>query len=172
MRIRNKRVTCFIIYVEILILVILKLTQIVNLLIEYSDKPVTPYGGMSLIKRFLDQTGIRELLGTLDLPQLGSNQGYAPKKVIESFWLSIRTGDSRYIHCDWLRYDKVLQSIFQWDTIPNQSTYSRFFGKFSQKRNTEVFPVLQNWFFDQISIDFDSTGITRYGEQKGRVQSK
>jgi hypothetical protein len=35
----------------------------VNLPIEYSDKPVTPFGGMVLMKRFLDQTGIREQLG-------------------------------------------------------------------------------------------------------------
>ena len=144
----------------------------VNLPIEYSDKPVTPYGGMSLMKRFIDQTRIRDFLGTLDLPQPGSNRGYAPEQIIESFWLSIWTGASRYIHCDWLRYDKVLQSIFQWDNMPSQSTYSRFFGKFSQKRNTDVFPVLQNWFFDQIgvdniTVDFDSTVITRYGEQQG-----
>ena len=55
--------------------------------------------------------------------------------------------------------------------MPSQSTYSRFFGKFSQKRNTEVFPVLQNWFFEQIgvdniTVDFDSTVITRYGDQQ------
>ena len=36
----------------------------VNLAIEYSDKPVTPFGGMALMKRFLDQVGIREKLGT------------------------------------------------------------------------------------------------------------
>ena len=147
----------------------------VNLPIEYSDKQVTPYGGMSLMKRFIDQTGIRNFLGSLDLPQPGSNRGYAPGHIVESFWLSIWTGASRYIHCDWLRYDKVLQSIFHWDQMPSQSTYSRFFGKFSQKRNTEVFPVLQNWFFDQIgvdniTVDFDSTVITRYGDQQGSAK--
>jgi len=147
----------------------------VNLPIDYSDKQVTPYGGMSLMKRFLDQTGIRSFLRELDLPKPGSNRGYSPDHIIESFWLSIWTGASRYIHCDWLRYDKVLQSIFQWDQMPSQSTYSRFFGKFSQKKNTEVFPVLQNWFFDQISVDnitvdFDSTVITRYGDQQGSTK--
>jgi hypothetical protein len=59
--------------------------------------------------------------------------------------------------------------------MPSQSTYSRFFGKFSQKRNTEVFPSLQHWFFDQINvdnitIDFDSTVITRYGDQEGSAK--
>ena len=147
----------------------------VNLPIAYSDKKVTPFGGMSVMKRFIDQTGIREYLNELNLPQPGSNRGYAPEQIIESFWLSIWTGASRYIHCDWLRYDKVLQSIFGWDHMPSQSTYSRFFGKFSQKRNTEVFPQLQHWFYDQIrvdniTVDFDSTVITRYGNQEGSAK--
>ena len=147
----------------------------VNLPVEYSDKQVTPFGGMSLMKRFIDQTGIRGYLDELNLPQPQSNRGYCPKHIIESFWLGIWTGASGYIHCDWLRYDKTLQSIFSWDQMPSQSTYSRFFGKFSQKRNTEVFPKLQHWFFDQVgldnlTIDLDSTVITRYGEQEGSAK--
>jgi hypothetical protein len=150
-------------------------TKMVNLPIEYSSKPVTPFGGMSLMKRFIDQVGIREKLDTLNLPQPGSNRGYDPKQIVESFWLGIWTGASRYIHCDWLRYDQVLQSIFGWDMMPSQSTYSRFFGKFSQSINTEVFPELQHWFFEQLNIgsltvDFDSTVITRYGDQQGSAK--
>lgn len=147
----------------------------VNLPIEYSDKQVTPFGGMSLMKRFIDQTGIREELSQQDLPEPGSNRGYKPTQIVESFWLSIWTGASRYIHCDWLRYDTTLHSIFGWEKMPSQSTYSRFFGKFSQKRNTDIFPKMQHWFFNQLgvdnlTIDFDSTVITRYGEQQGSAK--
>jgi len=147
----------------------------VNLPIAYSDKKVTPFGGMSLMKRFIDQTGIREHMSSIGLPQPGSNRGYDPVQVVESFWLGLWTGANRYIHCDWLRYDKVLHDIFGWQEMPSQSTYSRFFGKFSQQRNTEIFPELQKWFFEQIKIsnitvDFDSTVITRYGEQKGSAK--
>ena len=147
----------------------------VNLPIEYSDKQVTPFGGMSLMKRFVEQLGIREKLEELPLPKRGSNRSYQARQVIESFWLSIWTGASRYIHADWLRYDKTLQKIFGWSTMPSQSTYSRFFGKFSQKRNTEVFPKIQKWFLEQIQIekitlDLDSTVITRYGEQEGSAK--
>lgn len=147
----------------------------VNLPIEYSDKPVTPFGGMALMKRFIDQTGIREQLATLDLPQGGSNRAYNPVQIIESFWLGIWTGASRYIHCDWLRQDQTLAEIFGYESLPSQSTYSRFFGKFSQARNTAVFPPLQQWFFDQINVgavtvDFDSTVITREGRQEGSAK--
>src|SRR5208282_1468917 len=139
------------------------------------DKPVTPFGGMALMKRFLDQTGIRERLAALELPQGGSNRAYDPVHIIEGFWLGIWTGASRYIHCDWLRQDETLARIFGYESLPSQSTYSRFFGKFSQARNTVVFPSLQHWFFSQINIgavtvDFDSTVITREGAQEGSAK--
>jgi hypothetical protein len=54
----------------------------VNLPVEYSDKQVTPFGGMSLMKRFLDQTGVREFLNELDLPHPGSNRGYDAGQII------------------------------------------------------------------------------------------
>jgi hypothetical protein len=41
-----------------------RITLMVNLPVEYSDKPVTPFGGMALMKRFVDQTGIGEHLAT------------------------------------------------------------------------------------------------------------
>jgi hypothetical protein len=63
--------------------------------------------------------------------------------IIESFWLGIWTGASRYIHCDWLRQDQTLAAVFDYDSLPSQRAYSRFFGKFSQARNTAVIPPLQ-----------------------------
>ncbi len=98
-----------------------------NFLLDYSDKQATSFGGMSLTKRFIDQTGIRKYMAELDLPPLGSNRGYSAEQIIESFWLGIWTGVLHYIHCDWFRYDKTLHFSFGWDQMPSQSTYSRFF---------------------------------------------
>lgn len=110
-------------------------TKMVNLPIEYSDKNVTAYGGLSLLKRFIDKIEIVNALDSFSFPQPGSNRGYNPSDIILSFWLGIWTGANRYIHCDWVRYDKVLQDIFGLDLMPSQSTYSRFFNKFSQQKN-------------------------------------
>lgn len=124
------------------------------------------------MKRFIDHVGIRDYLSELDLPHPGSNRGYTSAEILESFWLNIWTGASRYVHCNWLRQDEVIKEIFGFRHMPSQSTYSRFFGKFSQARNTAVFPKLQRWFFKQmnlgaITVDFDSTVITREGKQEG-----
>jgi len=143
-----------------------------NIAFEYTDRPVSAWGGMRLMKELIDHSEIRKCLGTLDLPAPGSNRGYSPVQMMESFWVSVWTGASRFAHSGWLRYDKVLQEIFQWKRVASQSTYSRFFHKFSWKRNTEVFVPLNRWFFNQltldnITLDLDSSVITRYGEQEG-----
>lgn len=143
-----------------------------ELKIEYSDKKVTPFGGMKLLKDFIDTTNVISDLRSVDLPVGFSNRAYDPINIIQGFWLAIFTGASRYIHADWIRYDTTLQSIFEIDKLPSQSTYSRFFHKFNIKRNNEIFPILQQKFLSQINvgsltIDLDSTVITRYGEQEG-----
>ena len=143
-----------------------------ELKIEYSDKKITPFGGMKLLKDFIDKTDVIKSLYEVNLPQPESNAGYNPIDIIQGFWLAIFTGASRYIHADWIRYDTTLQNIFNIKKLPSQSTYSRFFHKFDMGKNNEVFPMLQQKFFNQINvgaltIDLDSTVITRYGEQEG-----
>ena len=70
------------------------------------------------------------------------------------------------------RGDTVLQEIFDIKRLPSQSTYSRFFHKFSWEKNDEIFATLQQKFLSQIdvgalTIDLDSSVITRYGVQEG-----
>lgn len=62
-------------------------------------------------------------------------------------------------------------SIFGWESIPSQSVYSRFFGKYSQRPNNGIFPDLQHWYFDQLNVgslsaDFDSTITTHDGDSR------
>src|SRR5271154_5978069 len=140
--------------------------------VSFTEKSVTAWGGMKLMKDMVDNIGIKEFMSGLDLPTKGSNRGSASMQIIECFWTSIWIGAGRFSHSAYLRYDKVLQEIFGWKQAPSQSTYSRFFQKFSWKRNTEVFVPLQKWFVDNLKIknvtlDFDSSVMTRYGEQEG-----
>ena len=133
-----------------------------ELKIEYSDKKVTPFGGMKLLKDFIDKTNVITDLNSVALPVGFSNRAYNPVDIVQGFWLAIFTGASRYVHADWIRYDTTLQSIFEINKLPSQSTYSRFFHKFSHKLNNEIFPLLQQKFLAQIdvgslTIDLDST---------------
>lgn len=143
-----------------------------ELKLVYSSKKVTPFGGMTLLKDFIDKVGFIDFFDDVDLPEPKSNRGYYPKQIILGFWLSIWTGASRFLHADWLRYDEVLMKIFGLKQLPSQSTYSRFFHKFSFFKNEQIFSNIQRQFFeltdcDSLTVDIDSTVITRYGEQEG-----
>lgn len=140
--------------------------------IEFTDKEVTPYGGLVLLKKMIDRSGFTDFLSTLSLPQPGSNRGYSAIKIIMSFMLSIWCGANRFSHTEITRQDKSLKKIFDFDIIPSSTTFTRFFRKFSFKLNNEIFTSIYSWFFknlqfDNFTIDFDSSVMTRYGHQEG-----
>ncbi len=144
-----------------------------NIKIEFTDKEITPWSGMVLLKNMLKQTGLlTELLNCPDLPRPGSNRGYNPQTIVESFIASVWCGANRFLHTEILRHDTSLGRVFGWSKTPGQDVYKRYFGKFTQKINQNVFNHLFTWFFKQLhfnnyTIDFDSSVMTRYGKQEG-----
>lgn len=139
---------------------------------EYTERNITAWGGMRLMKELLERSGVKQKFQSLDLPKAGSNSGYNALDIIESFMVCVWLGGVRFSHTAFVRFDEVLREIFGWKRVASISTYTRFFRKFSNKRNNEVYPELNRWFFEQIPIkkytmDVDSTVITRYGQQEG-----
>ena len=143
-----------------------------SLPVEFTSKKISPWGGIHLFHNVYLKYGIRDFLQTLPLPQPGSNRGYNPVEVIESFLVSVVLGSKRLAHSGMLRSDEVIKQIFGWSKgAPSASTLSRFFKKFDRELNDEVFPAVQKMIFDKIgikkmTIDIDSTVITRYGKQE------
>ncbi len=144
--------------------------------IRYTDKEISAWGGMELLKRLIVISGIDKKLDSMEtLPKQGSNRGYSPTQLILSFWLSIWCGGNRYMHLEILRQDKVLQKLFGWKQMAGYKAYLRYFNKFTQGVNQKVFDELYQWFFsclqfDNYTLDFDSTIMTRYGEQQGAIK--
>ena len=143
--------------------------------IQYSDKPVTPFGGLVLMKELVERTGILSQMQQSDIPQNTSPNGYDPMVVIQSFWVSVWCGACKFLQIEHIRFDETLKEIFGWAKIPSHVTFGRFFKKFSWKRNNAVFPGIMEWFLAQmqlksITLDFDSTVMTRYGEQEGSLK--
>jgi hypothetical protein len=139
---------------------------------QFSDKEVTAWGGMRMFKEFYDRTGMRDELKRMALPMPGSNAGFDPVVVMESFWMSVWIGGSRFAHTTVVRFDDALRKIFDWKRVPSVSTFTRFFKRFKQPDVDRIFNQLNGWFFEQlpartITLDLDSTVLTRFGEQEG-----
>lgn len=140
--------------------------------ISYTNKEITPWGGLALVKQMLVKTGFREMVeANPDLPRPGSNRGYDAATIIESFITSIWCGANRFLHTEVTRHDAALGKIFDWKRTPGQDVYKRFFGKFTQAKNLRVSEYFYKWIFDNLqfdnfTLDIDSSVMTRFGEQQ------
>ena len=54
-----------------------------DLQLSFTDKEITPWGGLALMSRLLKKIGFREALAGAGLPVQGSNRGYDPEELIE-----------------------------------------------------------------------------------------
>jgi hypothetical protein len=144
-----------------------------NLPHEFTDRKVSPWGGIKFFQQTFESSGTRDFLKQLPLPVTGSNRGYPAIDLIEGFLTSVILGSRRLEHSGMLRTDEVVRKIFDWKKgMASASTFSRFFGKFDLKRNNEIFPALMKHILSTVQIkhmtvDIDSTVITRYGHQEG-----
>ncbi len=141
--------------------------------LSFTNKEITPWGGMVFLKQMLDKIGFREQIQSCSaLPTQNSNRAHNVEVILESFITSIWCGANRFLHTEVTRADKSLGKIFGWEQCPAQDAYKRYFSKFSQKTNLEVGHHFFKWFFQNIkfnyfTLDIDSSVITRYGEQEG-----
>jgi hypothetical protein len=143
--------------------------------LRFTDKEITAWGGMGLMKRMLDCIGFDSAMEVCDLPQPGSNRGYSPTQLIVQFMLSVWCGANRFEHSEVTRHDPVLQKLFGFKRMANFKAIMRFFRKFDQAITMRIFGRMYRWFFDNLqlnhlTLDLDSTVMTRYGEQEGAAR--
>jgi len=141
--------------------------------LSFTNKEVTPWGGMVFLKQMLDKIGFREHIRSCSyLPVQNSNRAHDVDVILESFITSIWCGANRFLHTEVTRSDQALGKIFGWKRTPGQDAYKRYFGKFTQTINQEVGKHFFSWFLQNLhlnyfTLDIDSSVITRFGNQQG-----
>ncbi len=141
---------------------------------QFTNKPVTPWGGLRLVQEMLLRMRLREALAASGLPQPGSNRGYDPIVMMEAFLVCVWIGGVRFSHTSVVRFDEALCEIFGWKQVASVSTFTRWFRRFKRKEVDQVFDSLNRWFWEQLSprtitLDLDSSVVTRFGKQEGAV---
>jgi hypothetical protein len=87
----------------------------------FTNKEITPWGGMVFLKQFLDKIEFSSQVSSCSfLPLPGSNRGYSPKIILESFICSVWCGATKFIHTELTRNDRALSQIFGWNRVPGQ----------------------------------------------------
>lgn len=115
--------------------------------LSFTNKEVTPWVGMVFLKQMLDKIGFRDHIHSCaDLPQQHSNRGYDVSVIIESFFTSVWCGATRFLHTETTHADRALAKIFDWEALPGQDAYKRYFNKFSQATNQHISCHFYSWF--------------------------
>ncbi len=144
--------------------------------VNFSDREVTAWGGLALLKRMLDSIGFRQAAAGWGLPAPGSNRGYAPVQLIEQFIVSIWCGACRFAHAETVRMDRTLVRLFGWARAAGHKAIMRLFARFDMLANERVQAQVYRWFFGKIgaikrvTLDVDSTVIARCGRQQGAAR--
>lgn len=142
-----------------------------QLSIGFSSKEVTPWGGIALLKKMLVSMNFDNEFSHWNFPLQNSNRGYNPKQLIEQFMVSIWCGGSRFVHNESIRFDTALANIFGWNRVAAHKSIVRYFNKFNQENssfcNSKTYQFInRNISIPTVTLDVDSTVVTRYGEQQ------
>jgi len=140
---------------------------------EFTSKKISPWGGLKFFQQTYERSGVRGDLQSASLPKGLSNCAHRAIDLVEGFMVAAVLGAKRTAHTALLRHDQVITELFGWKRqLASQSTFSRFFNKFDIVGNDSLFVALMGKWWERIhipklTIDLDSTVITRYGEQEG-----
>lgn len=141
--------------------------------VGFTDREVTAWGGLALLKRMLDSMEFQQAVAGWGLPESGSNRGYPALQLVEQFIVSIWCGACRFAHAEVVRLDRTLTRLFGWKCAAEFKAIQRLFARFDMLTNERVLAESYRWVFgklvslSRLTLDLDSTVVTRNGEQEG-----
>jgi hypothetical protein len=144
--------------------------------VGFSSREVTAWGGVALLKQMLDSMAFHKAVSGWGLPESGSNRGYPAAQLLEQFIVSIWCGACRFAHAEVVRLDATLTRLFGWQRAAEFKAIQRLFRRFDMLTNERVQAEAYRWIFShlqglhRITLDLDSTVVTRHGEQEGATR--
>jgi len=140
--------------------------------IEFTDKPVTPWGGLTLLSGLGRQIGLESALRAALPFRVTSPNATDPVEIAVGFMAGVLTGSRRLTHIERLRWDEGLRRILGLKRFVSDTTLSRFLRRFTAGTVTQVFESLMRWQLGLVTLkeeilDLDSSIIERYGKQEG-----
>jgi hypothetical protein len=148
-----------------------------RLSVRYTSKPVSGWGGLVLLMRYLERRGVPELLERA-LPDGRTSPNQIPvTSMALAFFATVLTGGRRFAHVERLRSDEVVKAILGAKRLPSAMTLTRYFGGFVHSQVEHLSAVLGEFTRSQLSsppqgevLDLDSTVFERYGRQEGSLK--
>lgn len=145
--------------------------------ITFTDKPMTAYGGFSLLASFFEKIELKKHVETiLPIKELSPNATGIYAKFI-SYTLIMFAGGERFSHVLYLGSRKILSELFGVKRLIQAGTsLTRMFNKMSSMKKSEAVSQALWKYLEKLLpwgkikedwLNFDSTVLERYGKQEG-----
>ena len=142
--------------------------------IEYTSKPLSGWGGLSLMFEYLEQIGFNDQLREAVKEVKVSNNRVERFDSILTFLVTVLIGGSRFAHVQRVFHDEVVRRIVGAKRLGSEDTVRRFFLSLSPSEAEDLYTCLQRFsnalLLEHTSedvLDLDSTILERYGQQEG-----
>jgi len=145
--------------------------------IGYTEKKITSYGGFSMLAMFFEKIKLKAGLSELmPIEEVSPNAMKAEDKLLGYITLII-TGASRFSHMLYIGNPSVIKTMFGLKRLPLAgTTLTRYFNKI---KDIGKIDHISEWIWGYLKtvidwariesdwLSFDSTIVTRYGDQEG-----
>jgi len=148
-----------------------------SLEVRYTSKPLTGWGGLIAVVRYMDRLGVRALLrqGLAD-GRTSSNQ-IPVVDIGLAFLVAVLTRARRFAHIQRLGGDEVISAILAMKRMPAPMTVTRYLGGLVRSQVEHLSAVLWQFTARRLRapvlgavLDLDSTVFERYGHQQGSLK--
>lgn len=142
--------------------------------VEYTEKPLSGWGGLALMFEFLERNGfMSELEGAIPRKKR-SNNTVSEVDSVKTFFAMILAGGTRFAHAQRICGDLVVRTITGAARLGSEDTVRRFFNSLTVSESEEMYWRLQQFTTTRLLksvtedvLDLDSTIFERYGAQEG-----
>ncbi len=148
-----------------------------SLEVRYTEKPVSGWGGLVAVVKYMDRLGIRTLLQRALADGRTSPNRIPVVDIALGFMVAVLTGAWRFAHVERLRADEVVRGILGVKRMPSAMTVTRYFGGLVRSQVEHLSGVLWGFSARQLRapalgavLDLDSTVFERYGHQEGSLK--
>ena len=148
-----------------------------SLEVRYTDKPVSGWGGLVAVVKYMERLGVREWL-KVGLADGRTSPNQIPVvDIAMGFMMAVLSGARRFAHAERLRADEVVRGILGVRRMPSSMTLTRYFGGLVGSQVEHMSAVLWQFSARQLRapalgavLDLDSTVFERYGHQEGSLK--
>lgn len=141
--------------------------------VEYTDKPLSGWGGLLPFWRFWNGTVDERVVAALPETRRSNNQ-VRPGDVVRSLVATVLIGGRRFAHVDRIRADETIRQITGARRLGGADSVRRYFSNFTQSQNEQLYAACRRVSWELLGsaelddvLDLDSTILDRYGEQEG-----